>query len=87
MNISHCGVQGRPQVKQTIKACSLRTGDAARIKNETCSQGMGGWWGEWGAEAAPRHAELEVKLAVRKNDYLNKSLSFEPHCNRTVTEQ
>jgi len=43
----------------------------------------------WGAGAAPRHAELEleVKLAVRKNDYLNKSLSFEPHCNRTVTEQ
>jgi len=43
----------------------------------------------WGTGAAPMHAELEleVKLAVRKNDYLNKSLSFEPHCNRTVTEQ
>jgi len=43
----------------------------------------------WGTGAAPLHAELEleVKLAVRKNDYLNKSLSFEPHCNRTVTEQ
>lgn len=63
-----------------------RLGDAARIQNETGCMGRGH---NLGAGAAPRHAELEleVKLAVRKNDYLNKSLSFEPHCNRTVTEQ
>lgn len=51
---------------------------------------LAAWGGaQFGGRAAPRHAELEleVKLAVRKNDYLNKSLSFEPHCNRTVTEQ
>jgi len=54
-NMFFLGVlQGRPQVKQTIKACSQRSGDAARIQNETCSQGRGLKLGDRGCSSACR---------------------------------